>query len=122
MDLEKNKFVFLPIFCISVDLKSGKLKENDSFYKTLYEKYIQNKKVKYVASLYNGNYLEIEKKNGTFIKGEYQGFHKTNNVIILKNNVYFTTSDLSISIFDIDVLGNKKKRLTFSVKDCILKM
>ena len=122
MDLEKNKFVFLPIFCISVDLKSGKLKENDSFYKTLYEKYIQNKKVKYVASLYNGNYLEIEKKNGTIIKGEYQGFHKTNNVIILKNNVYFTTSDLSISIFDIDVLGNKKKRLTFSVKDCILKM
>lgn len=122
VDLDENKFVFLPIFCISIDLNNGKLKDDDFFYKTLYEKYIQNKNVKHIANLYNGNYLEIEKKNGNIIKGEYQGFHKTNNRIVLKNGIYFTTSDLSFSVFDIDVLGNRKKRLTFSVKDCILKM
>lgn len=121
MDIEKNQFVFLPVFCISVDLKTGKLKENDIFYQTLYRKYIGNKKVKYIVSLYNGNYLEIEKKNGTIITGEYQYFHKTNNKIILKNEAAFTVNDISFTLYDIDILGNKKKRLTFSVKDSIVK-
>lgn len=116
VDLDSNKFVFLPIYSISMDLEHKIIKENDSFYQTLYQKYIGERRVQFISNLYNGNLIEIVKKNGSIIMDEYQGFHKNNGAIRLRNGGYFTVSDLEFSIYDVDVLGNRRKRLTYRVK------
>ena len=59
-----------------MDLKNNKVNKNNKYYKELYEKYIGNKKVRYVTTLYNGMLIEIKKKNGEVIVGEYRGFDK----------------------------------------------
>lgn len=115
-DLDNKKFVFLPIFALSVDLHSKRINKDNFYYKLLYQKYIGTKNIKYICSLYNGNYLEITKKTDKIISGVYQCFHKTNNKICLKNGAYFTQNDLVLKIYDIDMLGNKKERLTYSLK------
>lgn len=115
IDLDKNKFVFLPIYSISVDLNRKKIKENDQFYQTIYQKYIGNKNVQFITTLYNGNWIEVEKTNKV-IKGEYSTFDIDGNRIRLKDKSSFTTSDLSLTVYDIDILGNRKKRLTYRTK------
>lgn len=116
VDLDKNRFVFLPIYSISMDLDHKTIKENDLFYQTLYQKYIGNRRVQFISNLYNGNLIEIVKKNGSIIMDEYQGFHKNSGAICLRKGGYFTVSDLEFSIYDVDVLGNRRKRLTYRVK------
>lgn len=117
VDMEENKFVFLPIYSISIDLNTGKLKENDAYYQQIYHKYIGDKKVKFLTDLYNGDWIEVKKKkDGKVIMGEYQYFHKTYNRIELKNKSIFTPSDIQFTIYDVDILGNRKKRLTYQVK------
>ncbi len=116
LDLDRQKFIFLPIYSVFVDLKTRRLKQDDPYYQTLCKKYIGDKKVRFITNLYSGNWLEVTKKNGTVVTGEYQTFHKTLNKIELKNGRSFTTNDLSFSLYDIDVLGNKKKRLTCKIE------
>ena len=115
-DIDENTFAFLPIYSISMDLNNKKINKSDSYYLELKEKYLKNHNVKFITSIYNGNYLKIEKKNGEFKEGIYECFHKTNNIIIIKNGFNFTKSDLSFTLYDVDVLGNKKERLTYSIK------
>lgn len=113
---DDKKFIFLPIFSISVDLKNNKINRNDSYYLQMKEIYLQNKEVEYITTIYNGNYIEFTKKNGETLNGIYKDFHKTNNILIFKNDNTFTTNDLSFTIYDVDILGNKKKRLTYPEK------
>lgn len=113
---EDKRFAFLPIFSISVDLKNKKINRNDSYYIKMKEIYLQNKKFEYVVTIYNGNYMEFTKKNGEVLKGIYSCFHKTNNKLIFKNENTFTTNDLTFTLYDVDILGNKKKRLTYPEK------
>lgn len=112
---DKNCFAFLPIYSVSIDLKTGDLIKND-YYKLMYKENIGKCKVKHIVNLYNGNYIEITKKDNSTIKGEYTVFHKTNKTCVLKNGSYFTKSDKRLTVYDKDILGNKKERLTFSIK------
>lgn len=115
-DIDKKEFVFLPVYSVSVNLKTKKINENDDYYLKFYNKYLNNKNVKHIVDLYNGNYIKIIKKSNESIEGEYQYFDKTNNKICLKNKSYFTKSDISLTVYDIDILGNKKIRLTHNIK------
>lgn len=112
VDNDNKKFVFLPIYTISLDPKTKKVNENDEFYKLFYNKYIGNKNVTFFADIYNGNKLEITKKDGTIVSGYYSTFHKTYNYLVLNNDKGVMQSDKKISIIHTDILGNEKKRLT----------
>ena len=68
--------------------------------------------VTFFADIYNGNKLEITKKDGTIVSGYYSTFHKTHNYLVLNNDKGVMQSDKKISIIHTDILGNEKKRLT----------
>lgn len=115
-DKDRNKFAFLPIFSVSVDLNKKIIDRENNYYKVIKDLYLKSSNVEYITTVYNGNYIEAKKKKGHVIRGIYSYFHKKNNALILKNDDAFSGSDLSITIYDIDVLGNKKERLTYSLK------
>ena len=112
VDNDNKKFVFLPIYTISLDPKTKKVNENNEFYKLFYNKYIGNKNVTFFADIYNGNKLEITKKDGTIVSGYYSTFDKSSNRLETQNGHKFVCSDKKISIVHTDILGNEKKRLT----------
>lgn len=112
VDNDNKKFVFLPIYTISLDPKTKKVNENNEFYKLFYNKYIGNKNVTFFADIYNGNKLEITKKDGTIVSGYYSTFDKSANRLETQNGYIFVCSDKKISIVHTDILGNEKKRLT----------
>lgn len=116
VDIKTNKFVFLPVYSVSMNLKDKTINKEETYYKQLYDKYIGKKDVRYVTTLYNGMYVEVEKRNGEKFFDEYQCFHKTNNKVILKGGSSLTCNDLSLSVYDVDVLGKKKIRLTETLK------
>lgn len=111
-DLDNNKFIFLPIYSISVNLETGKVKENDKYYKMYYDKYINNKNVKFIVDLYNNDLVNIIKGKGHKVSGFILGFDKESSRIRLKNGESFRLSDKSLTVYDVDILGNKKIRLT----------
>lgn len=115
-DVDHNKFAFLPVYSVSVDLNNKKINRYDSYYKKMEETYLKNYNVKYITTIFNGNYIEILKANNSVVKGIYSYFDKTNNRLVLKNGSTLTGSDNSFTIYDVDVLGNKKERLTYSKK------
>lgn len=112
VDIDKNKFLFLPVYSVSTDLKTKKINEDNLLYKRLKEKYIGNAKVEHLIDLFNGDYIEVAKKNNEIVSGCYSTYNKALDKIILKNNNYFTKSDLGIKVFSIDILGKKYCRLT----------
>lgn len=112
----KNRFAFLPIPSICVDFRTKKLKENHKFYRELYQKYIGSDEVEFLTNLYNGDYIEVQKKSGEMIYGNVSYFNVTYNRITLKNKSIFTTSDISFTLYHYDLLGNCKKKLTFEGK------
>ncbi len=113
VDSENNKFVFLPIYSISVNLKNGQINENNELYQKLYKLYIGDKKAKYLIDLYKGDYIEIIKANNQKISGYYSSFHKTLDKICLKNGSYFTKNDKAFTLYKFDILGNISKNLTY---------
>lgn len=122
-DIDNNKFAFLPIFSVSVDLNKKIINKNDSYYLYMKETYLKGLNLKYITSIYNGDYISFIKKNNEKCEGIYSGYHKTHNMLKLKKGLsftktdkYFTKSDKSFTIYDVDVLGNKKERLTYSIK------
>lgn len=115
-DLDKEKFIFLPIYTISIDFKTNKINKNDKSYQTFCDMYLKDKNYKFIVDLYNGNYIEVEKKNGIIAYGNIQYYDKTNNKIKFKNDFSFTTNDTKLIVYDVDYLGNKKERLTWPSK------
>lgn len=61
-DLDKEKFIFLPIYATSIDFKTGKINKNDGLYQSFYALYLKDKNYKFIVDLYNGNLIEVEKK------------------------------------------------------------
>ena len=116
LDLDKNEFVFLPVYRISIDLNNNKINEHEKYYKKLFEKYIAGKKITFITDIYNGEFLQVTKKDGTILEGYYKGFDKTNTKATMKNGNSFTRSDQSLTIYDYDIIGNRYKRLTFNKK------
>ena len=68
--------------------------------------------VKFIVDLYNGDYLEIEKSNGEIKKENVKGYSKVSKSIQCKSGGYLSPKD-KFTLYDVDVLGNKKKRLTW---------
>lgn len=112
LDEEKNKFLFLPVYSISVDLKTKEIKEEDKLYVKLKEKYIGDKKVTHLIDLFNGDFIEVIKPSNLILSGICTSFHKPSNSICLKNGNYFTRSDIGLKVYSFDVLGKKYLRLT----------
>mgnify|MGYP004536020093 FL=1 len=113
----KNEFVFLPVYSISVNLKTKIINENDSYYKLFFDKYLKNKDVTYITTLFNGNVIEVYKEDGSIIKGVISSFDKYAERIQIKNsNIRFVKKDRALTVYDVDVLGNEKKRLTYTIK------
>ena len=108
-DEEKKKYVFLPINKICV--KNGKIDENNEYYKMIYQKTIGDKKLKFIDNIYCGDRVDVVKKDGTIISDYYSCYHKTANCGMLKNGKYIASTDQDIIIYDVDVLGNKKRRV-----------
>ena len=113
----KNEFVFLPVYSISVNLKTKIINENNSYYKLFFDKYLKNKDVTYITTLFNGNVIEVYKEDGSIIKGVISSFDKYAERIQIKNsNIRFVKKDRALTVYDVDILGNEKKRLTYTIK------
>lgn len=110
-NIDKNCFAFVPIPCVCYDFKTGKINKANFEYKKYYNKNIGNCNVKYLVTLYNGNTVEVTKKNGEIIKGEISYYHKTLDKIVFKSEQAFTKSDLDFSIIDYNSIGKGQKRL-----------
>lgn len=113
----KNCFAFLPIPAICTNLKTGKINKEHPYYKDYFEKLIGEDKVKHIVDLYNGNIIEVHKKSGEVVKGEFKGYHKPpHDNIDFKNGKEFRKNDKKLIVYDVDYLGNEKTRLTFEIK------
>lgn len=116
---ETQKFIFLPIFMVSVDVNSKKINRDEHYFKETYERLIGNKKPKYIATLYNGSWCEITKKNNQTAEGRYIGYHKTNNLLTFGKDgeysssapLYMSPNDKRIIIYGFNILGKKYKIL-----------
>lgn len=111
-DQDAKKIIFLPVYCPCVNLKTKEIDEKHSLYKFYYNKLLEGKNVAFIVDLYNGNYIEIIKPNGEKIYEYIKGYSKSNKSIQCKSGKYLSPKDTFI-LYDVDVLGNKKKRLTW---------
>ncbi len=114
-DLDKNKIIFMPIYTPCVDFNTKKINENHSLYKLYYKKCIEGKNVEFITELFNGNYIEIEKPDGTILKDYVKTYHKISKSIECRSGKYLSSKD-KFTLYDVDILGNKYKRLTWPLK------
>ena len=56
--------------------------------------------------------MKIEKPNGEVLYEYVKGYHKNNKCIECKSGKYLSSKD-KFTLYDVDILGNKKKRLTW---------
>jgi hypothetical protein len=122
-DNNTNKFVFLPISSLCLDLKTGNINEQHPYYITVYNEIIGNKDCTPV--MHNGkpmilrtnDYVKVTKKDGIQIEGLVYGYDKTNKKMILKEgNHYdskpsFTSNDQSIEIIPVYGLGRRNMNI-----------
>lgn len=117
-DNDKKKFIFMPIYVTTYNQQKNCINKNSDTYKTFFTKYLEGKNYTHVVDLYNGDLIEVTKNNGEVLKGCVSGFDKHSNRMDLKNDkkLKFTTSDLKLSVYDADYLGNERIRLTWPKK------
>ena len=65
--------------------------------------------------MFNGNYIEIEKPDGTILKDYVKTYHKISKSIECRSGKYLSSKD-KFTLYDVDILGNKYKRLTWPLK------
>ena len=113
-DIDNKKLLFVPVYIPAVNPKTKQINRNHEIYKTYADKTIKGKNIKHIVSLYNGDYLEID-KGDKIIKGYVKGYMKGNKSIQLKTGEYLSSQD-SFKVIDTDVLGNQRIRLTWPNK------
>lgn len=116
-----NRFIFIPVYTVSVDLNNKKINRKERYYLETYNRLIgnTNANIKYIGTIFNGEWCKIFKKNDKILDGRYIGYHKTNNILVFGLNGSFekletfnmTTLDNRIIIYTTDILGKKYKRL-----------
>lgn len=111
-DKDLQKIIFIPVYCPAVNLKTKQINEQHPIYKQYTDLYLKNRNVEFIVDLFNGNYVEIEKSNGKIIKRHIETYHKRNKRVSCKPDNYLSPKD-KFTLYDVDVLGNKKKRLTW---------
>ena len=94
-DIDLKKIIFVPVYIPTVDFKTGKINENHPLYKSYYDKFIKD-----------------IKSNGEIKKENVKGYSKVSKSIQCKSGGYLSPKD-KFTLYDVDVLGNKKKRLTW---------
>ena len=114
-----QKIIFIPIYCPCVDFKTKKVNEKHPLYQNYYQKFVADKNVQFIVDLYNGNYIEIEKANGEVLYEYVKGYSKTNKSIQCKSGKWLSPKD-KFTLYDTDILGNKKKRLTWPKDSSIM--
>lgn len=100
-----EKLYFLPMYKAFIDLKTGKIDTNNSYYKIIYDKYVGKDNIQFVMDLFNNEYVRFEDKNGNVNEGYMAGFHKVHNKIVINNSNSITQSSKNIKKIKSDVLG-----------------
>lgn len=123
-DKDEKKILFFPIYLpvLKFDKKKGndqhpKINDQHPLYQLYYNKLLKGKRVEHIVDLYNGNFIKIEKnkKAPTF---EYVSTFDKNSgnvrckLLNGKNGSRISSKD-KFTLYDVDILGNKKKRLTW---------
>ncbi len=114
-DKDLKKIIFMPIYVPCVDFKTKKINKEHKLYQLYYQRLLAGKNVEFIVDLYNGNYIKIEKPNGDILYEYVKGYHKSNASIQCKSGKYLSPKD-KFTLYDVDVLGNKHKRLTWPPK------
>lgn len=99
-NLDKGGFIFIPMYSIFFDLKTGKLNENyedNPYYKQLWEDLIGETNVEFYMDVRTNEYLVAEKKDGSIVEGCFGGYHKTHKKLEVKN----TSSGIAPSVVKI---------------------
>ena len=111
-DKDSKKIIFIPVYVPTVDFKTKRINENHPLYQNYFQKMLNGKNVEFIVDLFNGDYVEIEKSDGTILKEYIKGYDKSSKAIQCKSGKRITSKD-RFTLYDVDVLGNKKKRLTW---------
>lgn len=111
-EIDLKKIIFVPVYCPAVDFKTKKVNRKHPIYQIYYKKFLEGKNVTHIVDLFNGNYLEIIKPNGEKIVRFVESYHKNGKKVSCKPDNYLASKD-KFTLYDVDILGNKKKRLTW---------
>lgn len=118
-DKDEKKILFFPIYLpvLKFDKKKGydknpKINDQHPLYQLYYNKVLKGKRVEHIVDLYNGEFVKIEKSNGNVLYEYVMGYHKNNKCLVTKSGKYLSPKD-KFTLYDVDILGNKKKRLTW---------
>lgn len=110
-NLDKGGYLFLPVYSISCNLKTGEPNTDHPYYQQLYKSLIGDTKVKMVFTLNTNDYVRITKSDGTKIEGRFYGYDKDGNRCSLKHKpngktqFRFTRNTLKIEKIDVYGLG-----------------
>lgn len=109
-NLDKGGFLFLPVYSVTVDLKTGEPNTEHHYYKQLYSELIGNTNVKELFKVRARDYLSGVKKDGQIVKGAFSHYDKTTNVLTLKSKVdnkrqFLTKSYAKLEKIDVYGLG-----------------
>ncbi len=110
-----KKIIFMPVYLPCVNFKTKQINKEHQLYQLYYQKLIAGKNVEFIVNLYNGNYIEIEKSDGEILHEYVKGYSKSSGSIQCKSGKYLSSND-KFTLYDVDRLGNKYKRLTWPQK------
>ena len=118
-DSDAQRFIFLPIYMVSVDINSKKINREERYYKETVARLIGKKTPLYITTLYTGNWCKVVKRDSSFSQGRFIYYHKTHNKLVFGKDgsysssdaFYMTTNDKQIIIYGLDILGKKYKIL-----------
>lgn len=118
-DSDAQRFIFLPIYMVSVDINSKKINREEHYYKETVARLIGKKTPLYITTLYTGNWCKVVKRDSSFSQGRFICYHKTHNKLVFGKDgsysssdaFYMTTNDKQIIIYGLDILGKKYKIL-----------
>lgn len=118
-DQDLQKIIFIPVYCPCVDFATKKINEKHPLYQNYYQKFVEGKNVQFIVDLFNGNYIEIEKANGEVLYEYVKGYDKSSKSIQCKSGKRLSPKD-KFTLYDTDILGNKKNRLTWPKDSSIM--
>lgn len=118
-DKDEKKILFFPIYLpvLIFDKKKGydrnpKINDKHPLYQLYYHKVLKGKRVEHIVDLYNGDFVKIEKPNGDILYEYVKGYMKASLSVQCKSGKYLSPKD-KFTLYDVDILGNMKKRLTW---------
>ena len=107
-DKESGKLLFMPILRIFVDNNSGEIRTDSDYYKVLFDTYVgkEEQEVEKYMDLFNNEYVRFYKNGEVLGEGLVSYFHKTHNIIIIKNcNASINKKVDTIEKIKSDILG-----------------